>query len=250
MTVRLPLVGLIGDMRMLDGMPYHTVGDKYARAVIQAMDAVPVLIPALGGNEIGQHALHNFDGLIFTGSLSNVHPSRYGAEPSQAAEPYDMDRDQLAFPLIDAAINSGIPSLFICRGFQELNVALGGSLVPEVHALPGRMDHRRPKVPDITAQYLPSHRVTLTPGGMLQTLLKSETAMVNSLHYQAVDRRAARLLVEAVADDGTVEAGRVAEAPGFALGMQWHPEYDAMGDAVSRQIFSAYRKALHDFACR
>ena len=248
MTAKLPLVGLIGDMRMLDGMPYHTVGDKYARAVTQSLDAVPVLIPALG--RLDETALANFDGLIFTGSLSNVHPMRYGSEPSRAAEPYNIDRDEMVFPLIEAAINNGIPSLFICRGFQELNVALGGSLFPEVHAVPGRMDHRRPKVPEIREQYLPSHRVNLPASSLLHDWLKSDTVMVNSLHYQAVDRRAARLLVEAVADDGTIEAGRVAEAPGFTLGMQWHPEYDVESDRVSRAVFSAYRDALHDFARR
>lgn len=248
MTAKLPLVGLIGDIRMLEDMPYHTVGDKYARAVAQTMDAMPVLIPALG--KLDEAALRNFDGLIFTGSLSNVHPTRYGTEPSRAAEPYDIERDELAFPLIDTAINNGIPSLFICRGFQELNVALGGSLFPEVHEVPGRMDHRRPKVPGIREQYLPSHRVNLPSGSLLHDLLKSDTAMVNSLHYQAVDRRAPRLLVEAVADDGTIEAGRVAEAPGFTLGMQWHPEYDVESDPVSRAVFSAYREALHDFARR
>ncbi len=249
MTAKMPLVGLIGDVRMLDGMLYHTLGDKYARAVTQALDAVPVLIPALGGG-LNPRALRNFDGLIFTGSLSNVHPSRYGAEPSPVAEPYDMDRDDLVFPLIESAIDQGVPSLFICRGFQELNVALGGSLMPEVHARAGRMDHRRRKELDIRAQYQPSHRVTLTPGGLLHDMLQSDSVTVNSLHYQAVDHRAPRLLVEAIADDGTVEAGRVAEAPGFALGMQWHPEYDVSGDEVSRAIFVAYRNALHDFARR
>ncbi len=238
-----PLIGVTACIRTLDGLPFHAVQDKYLRAVIEAAGGMPLAIPAFGAKSEPDRLIAMLDGLMLTGSPSNVHPRHYEASAHAAAEPYDEARDETTLPLINMALDAGLPLLAICRGFQELNVALGGTLHAEVHELPGRHDHRRPQDPDLDVQYGPQHAIGLTPGGAFEALFGASEITVNSLHNQALDRVAERLNIEAVAADGTPEAVSVKNAAGFALGVQWHPEYKVLEDPYSVKLFKAFGDA-------
>ena len=238
-----PLVGLPADTYDKDGLAFHSVGDKYVRAVQDVAHAVPVVIPAIGDGQDIAALLDRLDGLVVTGATSNVHPPHYGSQPSEHHEPYDHRRDSLTLGLIDAAIARGVPLLCICRGFQELNVALGGSLDTEIHTLPGRLDHRAPPSPDLDVRYGPAHPIAIEPGGRLHAILRKSGTMVNTVHRQAIARLADRLAVEARAPDGTVEAVSVKGAPAFALAVQWHPESRAADNPDSVRLFSAFGDA-------
>lgn len=239
----LPLIGVSACLKPFDGWDWHAVQDKYVMAVTAGAQAQAVLIPAAG--EAGADALlERLDGILLTGSRSNVEPYHYEGPPSRAGVPHDARRDATTLPLIRRAIAQGVPLLAICRGFQELNVALGGSLHQHLQEVPGRFDHRRRQdTDDRDEHYAPRHRVTLTPGGYLAGLLGKSETIVNSLHGQGVDRLSPRLIVEAVAEDGTVEAGTVRDAPGFALGLQWHAEWRVTENPDSAAIFRAFGDA-------
>jgi putative glutamine amidotransferase len=244
----LPLVGVPACVRDMDGQAFHTVGDKYVRALAISAGAAPLMIPSLGEDLVDlRRLLRSLDGLMMTGSPSNVHPTHYGQVETPAAEPFDPVRDATSLALIRLAIEEGVPLLAICRGFQELNVALGGSLHARVHELPGRMDHRRPQHEDLDVQYGPNHPVSLRADGPFGALARAAgidgDLMVNSLHWQALDRVAERLVVEAEAEDGTPEAVSVKDARAFALAVQWHPEYKAWENPFSRQLFEAFGAA-------
>jgi putative glutamine amidotransferase len=238
-----PVIGVPACVKQLEGTPFHSVGDKYLRAVVEAAQAIPWVIPAFGDVFDLPGMIERLDGLMLTGSPSNVHPIHYDTEPSPEAEPHDAARDATTLPLIRHALAGGLPLFAICRGIQELNVALGGTLHARVHELPDRMDHRRPQHEDLDVQYGPKHEIALTPGGELARLLEAENLMVNSLHNQALDRLAENLSVEAVAADGTIEAVRVTDARNFALGVQWHPEYKVMENSASVRLFEAFGAA-------
>ena len=223
----------------------HAASDAYVRATDRVVGAAPVLVPANGERADIETLVAKLDGLILTGSRSNVDPSLYGGPAHPAGTPVDPKRDAVTMALIRAAIAHRLPVLAICRGFQELNVALGGTLHQRLQDLPGRLDHSAPRSPDAAVRVAKRHSVTLAPGGTLRRLLAPrDTVMVNSLHNEGVDRLAPGLSVEATAPDGTVEAVRVTEAPGWTLGLQWHPESDAEIDAASRAIFSAFGEAV------
>jgi len=239
----LPLVGLPSCVRGLDDQSFHVVGDKYVRAVALCVKALPLVVPALGRHLDIEALVDSLDGVLLTGSPSNVHPSLYDQAPSPAAEPYDQERDATSFPLIQAALDRGVPLLAICRGFQELNVVLGGSLHPRVHELPGRMDHRRPQDSNPDVQYGPKHLVTFEPGSRSAEIFGTAELQINSLHWQALDRVADRLVVEGRAEDGTVESVRVKDTGAFALGVQWHPEYKAWENPASLRLFQAFGDA-------
>ena len=238
-----PLIGLPACVRDIGIHPFHVVGDKYMRAVVDAAGGLPVAVPALGGALDQGAVLDRCDGLLFTGSPSNVEPAHYDGPPSADGTLHDPERDATTLPLIRNAIDAGIPILCICRGFQELNVALGGSLHQEVHNLPDRLDHRSDEDQPRDVQYGPIHEVTLTAGGLLASLWPAPEVMVNSLHAQGIDSPAPRLAIEAVAPDGQIEAVRVSDAPSFALGVQWHPEWKVTEDAFSMAIFGAFGDA-------
>jgi len=241
---RKPIVGVPACVREVDGQPFHAVGDKYLRALVEGADAVPLLLPALGPLLDVPAALDSLDAILLTGSPSNVHPERYNQPPTAEHEPYDQERDATTFPIIRAVLERGLPLFAICRGMQELNVAMGGTLHPRVHELPGRLDHRQPESDDMDVQYGKRHRVELAPGGQLQDLAQgAKTVEVNSLHWQAVDRLGEGLKVEACAPDGTIEAVSIPSAPSFALGVQWHPEYRLLEDPLSLAIFRAFGEA-------
>ena len=240
----IPLIGVPADIRMIENAPFHAVGDKYLRAILEATGGLPLAIPAHGELYDVPDLVHRLDGLLLTGSPSNVHPGHYGAAPGPEAEPHDRARDATTLPVIREALDQAVPLLAICRGCQELNVALGGTLHPRVHALPGKEDHRAPEVDDWDVKYAKRHPVALTEGGAFQDLAKgAREIQVNSLHWQAVDRLAGNLAVEAVAPDGTVEGLRVTDARAFALAVQWHPEYEVLKDAFSTALFGAFGKA-------
>ncbi len=231
------------------GMPNHAASDTYVRAVDEVVGAVPVLIPANGAAADIANLISRLDGIILTGSRSNVEPALYGGAPHPPDTPEDPDRDAVTLPLIRAAIDDALPVLAICRGFQELNVALGGTLHQRLQDLPGRLDHSTPILPFAALRHAKAHRVGIVPGSWLHRLAGAADIPVNSLHNQGIDRLAPGLVVEAVAPDGTIEAVRVAAGPagparGFAVGMQWHPEYDFQTDAVSRAIFEAFARAV------
>ncbi len=238
-----PLVGVSACLKTSDGRGVHSVGDKYLAAVVDCAGATPIILPALGDRLHRAALLARLDGLVLTGSPSNVHPTHYGEVPSAVAEPYDEARDATTLPLIRDAIAAGVPLLAICRGFQELNVALGGTLSPAIHEIPGRRDHRRPKSDDPDVQYGPAHEVTLAPGGVFEKIAGQPVIQVNSLHRQGVLRLAERLSAEGTAPDGTVEAVAVKDAPALAVGVQWHPEYKAKGNDFSRRLYAAFGAA-------
>jgi putative glutamine amidotransferase len=192
------------------------------------------------------------DGILLTGARANVHPTRFGVEPDSRHEPYDHERDAMALTLIEACVARGVPLFGICRGFQEMNVAFGGSLHPEIRDLPGRMNHRMPRLengevhPDPLVVFADRHEVRLAAEGFFAKLLGCETIRVNSLHGQGILEPGERIVVEGVAEDGTIEAIRIADAPSFALGVQWHAEYDPQSNAINRALFEAFGAALRD----
>ncbi len=244
------LVGVSADCKLVDGQPFHMVGDKYLRAMQEAAGCAPLIIPAMAELLDLPALVERLDGLLLTGSPSNLHPRHYRAEPTPEHEPFDEPRDALTLHLIELALARGLPLLAICRGFQELNAALGGSLHPAVHTLPGRLDHRRPDSPDPDVQYGPRHSVHFVDGGEFRRRFGETEIRVNSLHRQAIDRLAPGLVAEGFAPDGTIEAVSVHNARGFALGVQWHPEYKAVENPYSRRLFEAFGAAVGDYARR
>lgn len=243
MTSQSLLIGVSGCLRAVSDWPFHMAGDKYLRAVVEGTGGQPVIVPALGDATDWSGLLARLDGLMLTGSPSNVEPHHYDGPPSRAGVPHDPARDATTLPLIRAAVQTGVPILAICRGIQEMNVAFGGSLHQHLAEVPGRMDHRRdPKAPR-AVQYGPRHRVRFSAGGLLEQLAGAPEVMVNSLHGQGLDRIGPALTVEAVADDGTIEAVRVQDAAAFALGVQWHVEWELRQNPLSAVIFAAFAAA-------
>jgi len=228
--------------------PFHAVGDKYARAVLDAAGGLPIVIPALAEELRLDELVEHLDGLVFTGSPSNVEPRHYEGPPSQPGTLHDPARDATTLPLIRKAVGAGVPVLGICRGFQEFNVAYGGSLHQRVHEVPGHMDHRDDESQPLEVQYGPAHDVILEGGGLLRSLAGSDRVRVNSLHSQGIERLGLGLAVEARAPDGLIEAFRVEGAPRFALAVQWHPEWKVMENPMSRALFSAFGAACRDRA--
>src|ERR1700722_2292247 len=243
-----PLIGIPADRRMVGDHAFHMVGEKYARAVMEAAGAVPLLIPSLA-EELGlDELLTRLDGLVFTGSPSNVEPHRYQGAPSAPGTLHDPARDATTLPLIRKAVGAGVPVLGICRGFQEMNVAFGGTLHQKLHEVPGHLDHRDDTSQPLEVQYGPAHEVTLEPGGVLRSLSGTERIRVNSLHNQGIERLGGELAVEARAPDGVIEAFRVREARTFALAVQWHPEWKVMTNPFSRALFAAFGGASRERA--
>jgi putative glutamine amidotransferase len=242
-----PLVGVTADRTMMGSHPSHVTGEKYIAAIVDGSDALAMLLPALGAKQATEDVLAAVDGLLFTGAYSNVEPHHYGGDASAPGTLHDPARDATTLPLMRAAIDAGVPVLAICRGFQEMNVVFGGTLHQSVHAVEGFNDHRENKDDVLDVQYGPSHAVRLTSGGTLSRLAGGALeARVNSLHGQGVERLGDGLQVEAVAPDGLIEAISVKDAPAFALGLQWHPEWKQADDPLSNAIFRAFGAACRD----
>jgi putative glutamine amidotransferase len=246
-----PVVGVIGSMHLVENrFPAQRVGERNLRAVADVVGALPLIFA--GSPEITDidALLAVVDGVLLTGARANVHPTRFGVEPHASYEPYDEPRDALALELVTTCVERGVPLLGVCRGFQEMNVAFGGTLHPEIRELPGRMNHRMPRLPngdihpDQAVIYGDRHDIHLTPGGVFATIFGNETVRVNSLHGQGILEPGKRVVVEGLADDGTIEAIRISGAKGFALGAQWHAEYDPQSNPVNRALFQAFGEAV------
>lgn len=244
-----PLVGVSACSETVAGVAAHCVGDKYARAVAVAAGCIPVLIPSLGDDLDIRCLLERLDGVMTTGSDTGVAPDLYGADGSrQSPDDLDPGRDATTLPLLRLAVEIGVPVLAICRGHQELNVALGGTLHQFIHEQPGRQDHREDGSLPKHERYEPVHTAYLEPDGLLAELFGCEQLEVNSLHWQAIDRLAPRLTVEARAGDGVIEATRVADAPAFAVSAQWHPEWQVEHNPYSLALFRAFGAACQERA--
>jgi putative glutamine amidotransferase len=208
------------------------------------------MIPSLAEAMDLDALLDHFDGIVMTGAISNVHPPHYGGEPTADHEPYDHSRDSLTLRLIRAVIDRGIPLFCVCRGYQELNVVLGGTLETEIQRGERRLDHRSRKVDNLDMKYGPVHSIAITAGGMLEEILGRREILVNSLHRQGIARLAPGLTIEARAPDGIIEAVSVKGAKTFAIGVQWHPEYKAASNPDSVKLFDAFGDAVHKHAAQ
>lgn len=248
MKSRRPIIGITADRRMVGDHPFHMAGEKYLAAVSQASEGIPVMIPALGNVDDIEEVLGQLDGIVLPGSPSNVEPHRYSGTPSVPGTLHDPHRDATTLPLVPRAVAMGVPLLGICRGFQEMNVAFGGTLFQRVHEVPGHMDHRDDETQDLEVQYAPAHPVRLEPGGLLHELAGADEIIVNSLHWQGIERLGEDLLVEARAPDGLIEGFRVSNAQRFAVAVQWHPEWRAMENVFSRTLFAAFGDACRERA--
>jgi putative glutamine amidotransferase len=246
-----PVVGVIGNAHRVENrFATQMVGERNLRAVAEVAGALPLMFA--GSPEITDIGalLDAVDGILLTGARANVHPTRFQAEPCIKHEPYDIHRDEVALTLSQVCVARGIPLFGICRGLQEMNVAFGGSLHPEIRELPGRMNHRMPRLengeihPDPTVVFADRHEVALTAGGEFARILGCESIRVNSLHGQGILEPGERVVIEGIAEDGTIEAIRIADAPGFALGVQWHAEYDPQRNPINRALFQAFGEAL------
>lgn len=240
-----PVVGIISNL--------HVIGDDYLvqgtgvinlTAIANVTDALPLMIPADPRVIDIDDVMAACDGFMFTGARPNVHPSHYGEEETEAHGAFDHHRDELSLPLIRACAKRGQPILGICRGFQEFNVAYGGSLHPEIRDLPGRMNHRMPPDGTIEEKFALRHPIALTKGGVFSKVFGQDEVMVNSLHGQGIKVAGEQIVVDGTASDGTPEAIYIKDTPGFTLAVQWHPEWNADQDPVSKPLFQAFGAAL------
>lgn len=239
-----PIVGIPCDHRMIGPHPFHAVGEKYIVAVRDGAGAIPVLIPVLE-NPIGvEEILASVDGIFLTGSPSNVAPKNYIGTPPRPGVLQDERRDATTLPLIRHMVERGTPVFAVCRGFQEFNVAYGGTLHQHIEDVPGHFDHREDKAAPLDVQYAPAHDVELTQGGELERIAGTRTIKVNSLHSQGVDRLGEGLSIEATAPDGIIEAFRVTAARNFSLAVQWHPEWRFWENEFSKSLFAEFGRAL------
>jgi len=238
-----PIIAVPSDRRILDPHPSHTTGEKYLKAIIDGANGFPIIVPSLAGDIGVDEILDRVDGIVLTGSYSNIEPHHYGAEASDENGFHDPHRDAMTLPLALRALEKGVPLLALCRGHQELNVALGGSLHQDLADVPGYHSHLENKSDPLEIQYGPSHPVSLMEGGLLRQLAGMETIMVNSLHAQGIAKLANGISVEAVADDGVIEAFTVDIAPGFNISVQWHPEWRVTENEFSMKLFKAFGDA-------
>jgi putative glutamine amidotransferase len=245
---RVPLIGIPADRRLYGKHPFHMVGEKYIEAVAFGARAIPLLIPALGAGLDLPSLLDACDGLLLTGSASNVEPFHYGGPASEPGTLHDPNRDATTLPLIPQAIAQGLPLLAICRGFQEMNVAFGGTLHQRLHEVEGYSDHREDEESPLEVQYGPAHEVLLEPGGQLHGIAGRDRLQVNSLHWQGIDKLGLGLQVEARAPDGVIEAFRATAARSFAVGLQWHPEWQFAQNPFSSALFAAFGDASRERA--
>jgi putative glutamine amidotransferase len=238
-----PVVAIPADFRTIDGNVWHATPHQYVRAAVEGSGVMTFLVPALETGNDTDEILDRVDGVLVSGSRSNVHPSLYGKQATEADGPFDPGRDATSLPLM-----RGVPLLAICRGIQELNVALGGTLASEIHERPGIWDHRKPDVQELDIAYGIRQKVIVKEGSCLASVLGTGEVQVNSLHRQAISEAAPRLAVEAVAEDGTIEAVSVIDAKAFAVGVQWHPEYWVGQDRPSSTLFQAFGDAVRAYA--
>jgi len=242
-----PIVGIVVDERIIDRHTTYLVLAKYVSALITFANVTPILIPPLGEYGLIDEYLEMIDGLLLTGSPSDIHPSYYGHEIKNPDSFFDKNRDETSLSLIKGAVKRGIPILGICRGFQEINVALGGTLHQSVHRIPDYMDHRDIESDNLDMLYGKRHGVTTEPNGRLIKIVGHSKWSVNSLHDQGIDLLAPDLQVEARADDGLIEAVSLKDESKFVLGAQWHFEWKPHLDQSSLAIFRAFGDACAQY---
>ncbi|WP_299874576.1 gamma-glutamyl-gamma-aminobutyrate hydrolase family protein [uncultured Sulfitobacter sp.] len=243
-----PVVGIIGNHYLLnDQYPTHAGGTMNSEAIAKVSDCVPLIVPSDPAYVTVEELLETCDGFLLTGGRPNVHPEEYGEPETEAHGDFDRARDAIALPLVRACVERGQPFLGICRGFQEVNVAMGGTLYPEIRDLPGRMNHRMPPDGSLDEKFELRHDVTFSDGGVFHELMGASSVRTNTLHGQGIKTAGPRIVVDGHADDGTPEAIYVEGAPGFTLSVQWHPEWNAAGDPVSRPLFCAFGDAARDW---
>ena len=246
-----PVVGIIGNTQLLnDQYPVHAGGVMNSDAVSKVCGCMPLIIPTNPDYVSVEELMSVCDGFLLTGGRPNVHPEEYGEEATEAHGAFDRARDAIALPLVRACVESGQPFLGICRGFQEINVAMGGSLYPEIRELPGRMNHRMPPDGTLEEKFELRHDVSFASGGVFHEVMGAEVVRTNTLHGQGIKEPGSRIVMDGFAPDGTPEAIYVKGAPGFTLAVQWHPEWNATGDPVSRPLFAAFGEAVRAWATR
>ena len=240
-----PVVGIIGNSYKIDNKyPAQGSGTINIEAIAEVSEALPVIIPSLPNYFSANELIASFDGFLFTGGRPNVHPSYYGEEETEAHGFFDRDRDELVLPLIKACEKIGKPILGLCRGFQEFNVAFGGTLHPEIRELPGRMNHRMPPDGTLEEQFAIRHEVKINKNSVFEDIFGSNKVMVNSLHGQGIKEPGVRVIIDGYANDGTPEALSIKDSIGFCLAVQWHPEWNASCDNVSKPLFQNFGKNL------
>jgi len=248
MSRKRPIVGVIGNTAMLnETYPVHAGGVMNTSAIADVAGAMPLLVPADPRFVSVDELLETCDGFLLTGGRPNVHPEEYGEAATEAHGDFDRCRDAIVLPLVRACVERGQPLFGVCRGFQEVNVAMGGTLYPEIRDLPGRTNHRMPPDGTLEEKFALRHVVTFTEGGVFHKVMGATEVMTNTLHGQGIKEPGARIVIDGYAPDGTPEAIYVKDAPGFTLSVQWHPEYNAASDPVSRPLFAAFGAALRDW---
>ena len=246
-----PVVGIIGNSYLLNEQyPVHAGGQMNSDAIAEVSGCVPMIIPADPRHVSVSELLDICDGFLLTGGRPNVHPEEYGEAATEAHGAFDRARDAIALPLVRACVERGQPFLGICRGFQEVNVAMGGTLYPEIRDLPGRMNHRMPPDGTLEEKFELRHDVTFTEGGVFHELMGAQVVRTNTLHGQGIKQAGPRIVIDGHADDGTPEAIYVQGAAGYTLAVQWHPEWNAAGDKVSRPLFASFGDAVRAWAAR
>lgn len=246
--MRRPIIGIIGNSYLVnDQYPTHAGGTMNSEAVAQVAGCLPLIVPSDPRFVTVDELLETCDGFLFTGGRPNVHPAEYGEVETEAHGEFDRCRDAITLPLIRACVDRGQPFFGICRGFQEVNVAMGGSLYPEIRDLPGRMNHRMPPDGTLEEKFAIRHDVTFTEGGAFHDLFGKTCVRTNTLHGQGIKTEGPRVVIEGHADDGTPEALVIRDAKGFTLSVQWHPEYNAVHDPVSQVLFRAFGDAARDW---
>ncbi len=246
---RRPVVGIIGNTSLMsENYEVHASGTMNACALAHVSCCIPLIIPSDPRLVSVPELLDLCDGFLLTGGRPNVHPSEYGEDETPEHGAFDRNRDAITLPLVRACVERGQPFLGICRGFQEVNVAMGGTLYPEIRDLPGRMNHRMPPDGTLEEKFALRHVVKFTEGGPFHKLMSASEVMTNTLHGQGIARAGARIVVDGEAPDGTPEAIYVADAPGFTFAVQWHPEWNAADDPVSRPLFAAFGAAVAAWA--
>ena len=238
-----PVIGVPADRRLLGSHWFQCDGEKYLAAITDAADALPLIIPVLSERLDREAMLDRLDGVLLTGSPSNVEPVHYQGPPSAPGTWHDPHRDATTLPLVRTCVDAGIPLLAVCRGFQEMNVAYGGTLHQRLHEIPGFLNHKADSSQSVEAQYGPAHAVALAPEGRLAQWAGASEIQVNSLHSQGIDRLGEGLRVEARAPDGVIEAISVIQATAFAVAVQWHPEWQVMTNSFSKALFTAFGDA-------
>ncbi|MBM9595358.1 gamma-glutamyl-gamma-aminobutyrate hydrolase family protein [Roseitranquillus sediminis] len=239
-----PIIGIIGNSQLVnDQYPVHAGGTMISQAIAQVAEAIPLIVPADPSLVSVAELLETCDGFLLPGGRPNVHPEEYGQVATEAHGTFDRNRDALTLPLVRTCVERGQPLLGICRGFQEVNVAMGGTLHPEIRQLPGRMNHRMPPDGTLEEKFAIRHGVTFTENGPFHRLLGATRVMTNTLHGQGLVDLGRRIVVDGHADDGTPEAIYIEGAPGYALSVQWHPEWQARTDPVSRPLFASFGDA-------